>query len=154
MADHTQLSMTLERLQDYEFKTTFDWNVNTLLLDEPEPLGGGKGPNASRLIGAAVGNCLSASLLFCLDKAKQNVKSLTTEVSGTLRRNERKRLRLSSFDVHITIDVDAAEPERVTRCIDLFEDYCVVTASVRKGVEVNVVVSDAAGNELYRSDTL
>ena len=152
MADHTQLSMTLERLQDYEFKTTFDWNVNTLLLDEPEPLGGGKGPNASRLIGAAVGNCLSASLLFCLDKAKQNVKSLTTEVSGTLRRNERKRLRLGSLDVHITIDVDAAEPERVTRCIDLFEDYCVVTASVRKGVDVNVVVSDAAGNELYRSE--
>ena len=152
MADHTQLSMTLERLQDYEFKTTFDWNVNTLLLDEPEPLGGGKGPNASRLIGAAVGNCLSASLLFCLDKAKQNVKSLTTEVKGTLRRNERKRLRLASFDVHITIDVDAAEPERVTRCIDLFEDYCVVTASVRKGVDVNVVVSDAAGNELYRSE--
>jgi len=152
MADHTQLSLTLERLQDYEFKTTFDWDVKTLLLDEPEPIGGGKGPNASRLVGAAVGNCLSASLLFCLDKAKQTVKSLKTEVKGTLRRNERKRLRLGSFDVHITIDIEASEPARVTRCIELFEDYCVVTASVRKGVEVNVVVSDAAGRELYRSE--
>ncbi len=152
MADHTQLSLTLERLQDYQFETKFDWDVDTLLLDEPEPLGGGKGPNASRLVAAAVGNCLSASLLFCLDKAKQNVKSIKTEVKGTLRRNERKRLRLGNFDVHITIDIDASEPERVTRCIELFEDYCVVTASVKKGVEVNVVVTDAAGKELYRSD--
>jgi uncharacterized OsmC-like protein len=152
MADHTQLSLTLERLQDYEFKTTFDWDVKTLLLDEPEPIGSGKGPNASRLVGAAVGNCLSASLLFCLDKAKQTVKSLRTEVKGTVRRNERKRLRLGSLDVHITIDVDATDPERVTRCIELFEDYCVVTASVRKGVEVNVLVTDVAGTELYRAE--
>ena len=151
MSEHGLL-LVLERLQGFEFKTTFDWDVDTLLLDEPEPLGGGKGPNASRLVAAAVGNCLSASLLFCLERAKQSVKSIRTEVSGTLRRNERKRLRLGKFDVHITIDIETTEPERVARCIELFEDYCVVTASVRKGVSVNVVVTDAAGNELYRSE--
>ncbi len=151
MSEHG-LSLVLERKQGYQFTTTFDWDVDTLLLDEPEPLGGGKGPNASRLVGAAVGNCLSASLLFCLERAKQSVKSIKTEVNGTLRRNERKRLRLGRFDVHITIDIDANEPERVSRCIELFEDYCVVTASVRKGVDVNVAVTDVAGKELYRSE--
>ena len=151
MADLPQISLSLERTQNLEFETTFDGDIAKLLLDEPEPIGGGKGPNATRLIGAAIGNCLSASLLFCLDKAKQTVKSMKTDVKGTLRRNERKRLRLGSFDVHITVDIDASEPERVTRCIELFEDYCIVTASVRKGVDVNVVVSDVAGNELYRS---
>ena len=139
-------------MRDFEFETTFDGDIAKLLLDEPEPIGGGKGPNATRLIGAAVGNCLSASLLFCLDKAKQTVKSMKTEVKSTLRRNERKRLRLGSFDVHITVDIDATEPDRVARCIELFEDYCIVTASVRKGVEVNVVVSDVVGRELYRSE--
>ena len=151
MSEHGLL-LVLERLQGFEFKTTFDWDVDTLLLDEPEPLGGGKGPNASRLVAAAVGNCLSASLLFCLERAKQSVKSIRTEVRGTLRRNERKRLRLGSFDVHITIDIESTEPERVARCIELFEDYCVVTASVRKGVSVNVVVTDVQGSELYRSE--
>jgi uncharacterized OsmC-like protein len=151
MSEHGLL-LVLERQQGFEFKTTFDWDVDTLLLDEPEPLGGGKGPNASRLVGAAVGNCLSASLLFCLEKAKQSVKSIRTEVKGSIERNERKRLRLAGFDVHITIDIAASEPERVSRCIELFEDYCVVTASVRKGVEVNVIVSDVRGNELYRSE--
>ncbi|UCG86595.1 MAG: OsmC family protein [Gemmatimonadota bacterium] len=146
------LSLTLERLRGFEFNTTFDWDVEPLLLDEPEPIGKGKGPNAARLVGAAVGNCLSASLLFCLEKAKQQVKALKTEVTGTLVRNERKRLRLGRFDVRITIDIDTSEPARVTRCIELFEDYCVVTASVRKGVDVSVVVTDAQGTELYRSE--
>ena len=151
MSEHG-LSLVLERLQGFEFKTTFDSDVEPLLLDEPEPIGTGKGPNASRLVAAAVGNCLSASLVFCLERAKHSVKSIRTEVGGTLRRNERKRLRLGKFDVHITIDIEATEPERVARCIELFEDYCVVTASIRKGVEVNVVVTDAAGSELYRSE--
>jgi len=151
MSEHG-LSLVLERVQGFEFNTNFDWDVATLLLDEPEPLGGGKGPNASRLVAAAVGNCLSASLLFCLERAKQTVKSLKTTVNGTLVRNERKRLRLGKFDVHIAIDIEATEPERVSRCIELFEDYCVVTASVRKGVDVSVLVTDARGTELYRSE--
>ncbi|NIS65933.1 MAG: OsmC family peroxiredoxin, partial [Gemmatimonadales bacterium] len=53
---------------------------------------------------------------------------------------------------HITLDVDAREPDRVTRCLELFEDYCVVTASVRKGISTSVVVTDPAGVELYRHD--
>ena len=151
MAEHG-LSLTLERLRGFEFNTTFDWDVEPLLLDEPEPIGTSKGPNAARLVGAAVGNCLSASLLFCLEKAKQHVKSIKTDVKGSLTRNERKRLRLTHFDVHITIDIEADEPARVSRCIELFEDYCVVTASVRKGVDVSVLVTDVRGNELYRSE--
>ncbi len=153
MAEHTGFSLRLERITGYEFETRFDWNqVEPLLLDEPEPLGGSKGPNASRLVGAAVGNCLSASLLFCLEKAKQDVKAIRTEVAGTMMRNERKRLRIGKLDVHITLDVDAREPDRVTRCLELFEDYCVVTASVRKGISTSVVVTDPAGVELYRHD--
>ncbi len=153
MAEHTGFSLRLERITGYEFETRFDWNqVEPLLLDEPEPLGGSKGPNASRLVGAAVGNCLSASLLFCLEKAKQDVKAIRTEVAGTMMRNERKRLRIGKLDVRITLDVDAREPDRVTRCLELFEDYCVVTASVRKGISTSVVVTDPAGVELYRHD--
>lgn len=154
MTDHPQFTLTLEHVKDYEFTAHFDWDhVPPLLLDEPDPLGGSKGPNASRLVGAAVGNCLSASLLFCLQKAKQPVRSIAAKVTGTMRRNERGRLRIGRLDVEIVIDVAAEQPERVQRCLELFEDYCVVTGSVRKGIPVGVVVSDPQGQQLYRQES-
>jgi organic hydroperoxide reductase OsmC/OhrA len=148
-----QFELQLDRRERYEFEVRFDWErAAPLLVDEPEPLGARKGPNAARLIGAAVGNCLSASLLFCLGKAKQEVRSLHTDVAGTMMRNARGRLRLARLDVRVTLDVSADRPERVQRCFELFEDYCVVTAAVRKGIPVSVVVVDPRGRELYRQD--
>jgi len=38
-------------------------------MDEPEPMGGNSGPNACKVLAATIGNCLTASLLFCLQKA-------------------------------------------------------------------------------------
>jgi hypothetical protein len=67
MEREKELTTTVEQVSDYEFLVKFDEKqVNTLLMDEEEPLGSGKGPNAAELLAAAVGNCLSASLLFCL----------------------------------------------------------------------------------------
>jgi uncharacterized OsmC-like protein len=101
-------------------------------------------------MGAAVGHCLSASLLFCLEKAKQPVKSIKADVPGAVRRNAQGRWRLARLDVHITVDVGTAQPERVTRCLDLFEEYCIVTPVVRKGAEVHVLVTDPDGHEMLR----
>lgn len=153
MPDERQFTVTLDRRQRYEFETRFDWaGVPPLLLDEPEPLGEQKGPNAARLIGAAVGNCLTASLVFCVEKGKLAVRSTRTDVTGTIARNGRGRMRLARLDVRITLDVGAEQRERVARCLELFEDYCVVTAGVRQGIPVSVVVLDPEGRELYRQE--
>ena len=37
---------------------------------------------------------------------------------------------------------------RLKRCLDLFEDFCVVTASVRQGIPVSVEVLDENGASL------
>ena len=68
--------------------------VPPLLLDEPEPLGDGDGPNAAKVLAAAVGNCLSASALYCLRRARIDVQSMRTTVSASLSRNEAGRLRV------------------------------------------------------------
>ncbi len=149
-AHEPRFTVTMEQLDGFEFKVKFDWEgVDDLLLDEPAPLGGNKGPNAARLVAAAVGNCLSASLLFCLQRSKVEVSGVKTVVNGSLVRNEQKRLRIGAMDVRIELD-SPVERARLERCLGLFEDYCVVTQSVREGIEVGVEVVDPAGATLFR----
>jgi len=153
MADENRFTIILEQVRDYEFKVRFDWEgVADLHTDEPEPLGGQSGPNASRLVAAAVGNCLSASLLFCASKARTELGGIKTEVETTLARNERGRLRIGRIDVRINVPGSEGDGERLQRCLALFEDYCVVTESIRNGVPVGVTVVDGAGNELLASE--
>jgi uncharacterized OsmC-like protein len=148
MAEEHGFTISMEQLEDFEFKVKFDWdNVAELTMDEPEPIGTRKGPNASRVLAAAVGNCLTASLLFCLQKSRVELEGVKTTVRGTLARNDRKRLRIGGFDVRIIVE-GLADPDRAQRCLELFEDFCVVTASVRDGVPVNVEVVDAEGTKL------
>ncbi len=52
-----------------------------LVTDEPAPLGGAAGPNPSRLLGAAVANCLAASLPFAMRKFGNEPPSLTADAT-------------------------------------------------------------------------
>ncbi|MFQ5536320.1 MAG: OsmC family protein [Gemmatimonadota bacterium] len=134
-------SLTVTLQEGYKFDVAFDnpdWP--TILVDEPEPLGEDAGPNASRLLGAAVGNCLAASLLFCLQKARVEVQGLTARVSGVMTRNEKGRLRIGRMDVVLEPVMEGVPSGRLDRCLDIFEDFCVVTQSVRGGIDVNVTV--------------
>jgi organic hydroperoxide reductase OsmC/OhrA len=145
MSEDQTFDLTMELRDDYRFLVDFAQpGVPPLLLDEPEPLGDGDGPNAARLLAAAVGNCLSASALFCLRRARIDVQDMRTTVSASLSRNEAGRLRLGGIEVRITPVVDAAEHGRMRRCLELFEDFCVVTQSVRNGIAVDVSVEPIA----------
>ncbi|MDH3402244.1 MAG: OsmC family protein [Acidobacteriota bacterium] len=151
MSEDTGFSLTMKQVEDFEFEVRFDGeHLPVMTLDEPQPIGHDRGPSASRLLAAAVGNCLSASLLFCLRKSRVEVAGIETRVRGEMRRNDRGRLRIGRLDVEITLDAPAADSKRITRCLDLFEDFCVVTASVRKGIDVAVTVVDGAGAVLHR----
>ncbi len=146
-----EFTLKLVRQQDYRFNVEFDLaGVPDLQLDEPAPLGAGSGPNASRLLAAAVANCLSASLLFCLGKFKQDPHGLTANVTGKMIRNDKGRLRVGGFDVDIRLD---QQVERLAHCTEQFEDFCVVTDSVRQGIPVSVKVHDAAGQLIHQSET-
>lgn len=149
MSEVKTFSITMEQIKNYEFKVNFNLeNVEDLLMDEPYPLGTGKGPNPSRIVAAGIGNCLSASLIFCLLKAKIEHKGINTRVDGTIVRNKNNRLRMGKVDVTITIDIDENQKERISRCLELFEDYCVVTQSIRDGIPVDVHIVDKNGNKL------
>jgi len=74
---------------------------------------------------AAVGHCLSASALYCLRKARIPVTGMRTVVEGSFVRNERSRLRIGGIKVTIQPEVSAADQDRMGRCLEIFEDFCV-----------------------------
>jgi organic hydroperoxide reductase OsmC/OhrA len=137
-AEATRVSLELQ--DGFRFLVDLGDTFERLAMDEPEPLGEGSGPNASAVLGAAVGNCLSASLLYCLRRAHIEVTGLRTEVEVVPARNAKGRLRIASLQVRLHPELVAGGEGRVARCLELFEDFCVVTESVRQGIEVGVIV--------------
>ena len=135
----------LEMEHEYQFRIAFDDDgLADLLSDEPVPVGQGKYPNATRYLSAAIGNCLCASLAFCLRKARAEPTAIRATVRTTLGRNEKGRLRVQGVQVTIHPEVD--DPAKLERCLPLFEDFCTVSAAVRQGIDIEVSV-EALKNE-------
>ncbi|MCX6650996.1 MAG: OsmC family protein [Methanomassiliicoccales archaeon] len=129
----------LEMVHDYQFRVSFDdEGLADIISDEPKPVGGGEYPNATRYLSAAVGNCLCASLTFCLRKARSEPISIKARVKTVLGRNEKGWLRVQGMQVTIFPEVD--DPAKLERCLPLFQDFCTVSAAVRKGIDIEVIV--------------
>lgn len=127
----------IEMVEGYKFRVHFDnERADDFYMDEPKPVGTGEYPNAGKFLAAAVGNCLCASLAYCVRRHKAEVFSLRAEVFTTLSRNEKGRFRITHISVKLHPEV--SDPVVLERCRDMFEDFCIVTASVRNGVPVDV----------------
>ena len=136
-----EFSISVDQVADYEFRVTFDKpQFSELRMDEPAPLGRDSAPSASRILAAAIGDCLSASLLFCARKARVNLGPIHTTVTVQIVRNPDRRLRVGRVDVSIDPHLEGADTTAALRCREVFEDYCMVTQSVRQGIDVHVAV--------------
>lgn len=142
------LSVTITQQKNYQFLVDFGEGMPSLLADEPAPLGQGEGPAPTHMLLAAVANCLSASLLFSLQKFKQDAGGITARATCTMERNESKRLRIGHIDVAIQLGKGGAELEHLDRVLAQFEDFCTVTQSVQAGIPVHISVTDGKGLRL------
>ena len=104
------------------------------------------GPNPSRMLALAVLGCLSASFIFCLKKRDFKVDDFNGEAEVTITRNDKGFWRIKKIDVNIEPKIENPETlKRAKQCLkqvkdgfSYFEQYCIVTQSVRAGIEVNV----------------
>jgi organic hydroperoxide reductase OsmC/OhrA len=150
MSEPSSFSVTVQQESDYVFRIQFDeTQMPDLLTDEPAPLGGGSGPNPSRLLTAAVANCMSASLLFALRKFKNDPGPITTRATATMGRSEAGRMRVERIDAEIQLSDRADQHQHLERILQQFEAFCVVTESVRHGVDVAISVRDRDGVVLH-----
>lgn len=144
----TRIHVQLRQKQNYQFEIDFGAGIPVLMGDEPAPLGAGQGPSPVQLLAAAVGNCLSDSLLFALRKFKQAPEPIQCDVQAEVGRNAEGRLRVLQIKAVLTLGVPAAALAQLERVLGQFEAFCTVTQSVGQGIPVSIEVVDALGVRL------
>ncbi|MEP7299795.1 MAG: OsmC family protein [Burkholderiales bacterium] len=142
----------LVQQSDYRFEARFDDpGIPVLLTDELKPLGGNAGPSPVRLLGVSVANCLAASLLFAMRKFKNDPGPLRAVATVKMVRNPQNRLRGGRIAVDVHLAADASAIAQIDRVLAQFEDFCVVTQSVRLAFPVDVRVLDKGDTVLHSS---
>jgi uncharacterized OsmC-like protein len=146
MTDSPDIRIVLEQESPYGFRVNFEGaGLEALHTDEPAPLGAGAGPNPSAMLLTAIANCLGASLLFALRKFMNDPGPIRAEIVARRERNAEGRWRIPRAEVSIQLSDKAADLEHFDRVLAQFEQFCVVTQSVREGVQVDVRIIDADG---------
>jgi len=132
--------INMEKLENYKFLVDFGGSIPSLLMDETEDVPGGEetGPTASMLMGAAVGNCLSASLVFCLSKKRVNLKNLKTKITLKRKRNDKGYWNISGIVVDLQPEIAEEDRERFDKCVEIFRNYCIVSNSIETGIPLTV----------------
>ncbi len=133
----TQLTIQLQAPYQFAVRVEGD-NVREYRTGEGPPLGPEGIPTPTDMLASAIATCLSSSLLFCTQKARVTIDDLSGRVTVRLKRNEKGRLRIGSIAVALDVTVPQDQRERFARCREIFEEFCVVTESVRAGIPVEV----------------
>jgi uncharacterized OsmC-like protein len=143
-----EVAVTITRQDHYRFVVDFGAGLAPATTDEAPPLGGGAGPSPTRLLAAAVANCLAASLTFASAKFKMDPGRLTATATCAIGRNERHRLRVTGIKVDITLGVPPESLAQLDRALAQFEDFCTVSQSVKTGIPLTVTVAAPDGRVL------
>ena len=141
-------TVELEQQENFRFAIRFGDAIPALDADEAPPLGKGAGPTPVQLLAAAVGNCLSDSLLFALRKFKQVPDPIHAVVEAIVERNPENHLRVQRIAVRLTVGVLGSSLQHLDRALAQFEDFCTVAQSVRQAVPIEVEVYDSQGARL------
>jgi len=142
----------VQLVDGYRFTATFPdvAGAQPVTIDEAPPFGTGAGPTPVELLAAAIGGCLSASLTLCLNKAHLEPDAVNAHVTAHIARNADGRLRVEGVDVDLTPCFAGGDEGRFERCKALYENFCTVAQSIRRGIPVHVHLA-RCGDELKRS---
>lgn len=111
----------------------------TFTSDEPDPVGDASAPATPALLAAALGHCLSASLMETMRHAHLPVVGFEADAVAVVAPNDEGLPRVDRVDVVLRPQLSSPSA-RQERSADVFEKHCTVTSSVRTGIQVNVEV--------------
>jgi len=75
-----------------------------------------------------------------MEKSRAKVERIETDVVTNLARNEKGRWRVAGIKVNLKVKASGTDTEKLDRCKGIFEDFCIVTESVRHGTRIDVEI--------------
>jgi organic hydroperoxide reductase OsmC/OhrA len=136
-----QIHAHMKRMGGYKYEITFDELPGAKIVsDESAPVGASEGVTAAMMLAGAVGHCLTSSLLFCMEKSRAKPKDVSTDVDLIMERNQRGRWRVKGIKVRLKPQVEDVDAKKLERCKEMFQDFCIVSTSVREGIPIDVEV--------------
>lgn len=141
MSNELKTKVGIKQQEEMLFKCDLgNLKLDNLYIDEQDKKEiDKKGPSPAKLLGLSVLGCLAASFSFCLQKKYYSIIDLEGKADVTIIRNERGFWRIKKIDVNIIPQIDTPEArKRADQCKKFFEQYCIISQSLRAGFEVNV----------------
>lgn len=114
--------------------------MNDLFIDEQHKKTIEKiGPNPSKLLALSVLGCLATSFTYCLQRENFSLSDIEGTAVITSKRNEKGFWRLKNIDVKLNPKIDNVEMrKRADQCRKFFEEFCVISESIREGIEIKL----------------
>ena len=138
----TRVKATL--LENIAFKVKIK-DFPEFIMDEPESFhGDDRGPSSAEFLLVAIAGCQGVSFQFCLQKFRIEVEEMTVTVESKMKHvfhEEYEREILNIIHINVIIDVKLKNPEDeedLLECFGVYQKYCVVTTSIRRGIPVDV----------------
>jgi hypothetical protein len=92
------------------------------------------------LLTGGAGYCITASLVFCLNKVRVPVEELSTRAVSHLKRIERRLRRISALEIDIDVRVAEEHRKAFERCLSHFPEFCIVTESIQGAFPITLRV--------------
>jgi uncharacterized OsmC-like protein len=117
--------------------------LNNLFIDEQHKKSKDKiGPNPSKLLALSILGCMAASFAFCLQKKNFSLPDIEGKAVITSKRNKKGFWRLKKIDIVLNPTIESPEMyKRVDQCKKFFEQFCIISESIREGIEINTTVN-------------
>lgn len=141
MSNELKTKVRLKLEEQMLFKCDLGQSMNqNLYIDERNKKVTNKiGTFSTKLLALSVLGCFAASFEFYLQKKEFSLSDLDGKAEVTLARNDKGFWRVKKIDIEILPKVDNPKMhKRTDQCKKLFEQYCIISESLRKGFEVNV----------------
>ncbi|MFX1377321.1 MAG: OsmC family protein [Promethearchaeota archaeon] len=144
MSKEIKTKVSLNQEEEMIFKCDLgNPKIDNLYIDEQnKPEQKKKGTSPVKLLALSVLGCLTASYSFCLKKQGFSISGLKGKAEVIIARGDKGFWRVKKIDIEMIPKIDTPEMrKRADQCKKFFEQYCIISESLRTGFEVNVNLS-------------